>query len=72
MTIEYIDIYHCVKCGRMAYQLHDTTGPSCCNQPMFCAVKNAIREVPDGTGAQKPEPVDTLFADAMQETAAVR
>ena len=33
------DIFHCLKCGRLAYELHGTSPPpACCGQPMVRAV----------------------------------
>ena len=46
MTVQHVDLFHCLACGRVAYELHGGSAPDCCGQPMVCAVADVITDVP--------------------------
>jgi len=43
MPTQNLDIFHCQKCGRMVYQPHGASAPTCCRETMVCAVAGAVR-----------------------------
>jgi len=65
------DIFHCLECGRLAYQPQGTSPPpACCGQPMVRAVSGVTKS---GPGSKHREPVPTknveeyaLVAEALE------
>jgi hypothetical protein len=65
------DIFHCLKCGRIAYEPHGTAPPpACCGQPMVRAVASVEKTGPriEGTGAPRESEVEeyALLAEVME------
>jgi|HubBroStandDraft_6_1064221.scaffolds.fasta_scaffold32777_2 hypothetical protein len=49
------DIFHCLKCGRIAYEPHGTAPPpACCEQPMIRAVTGVATTGPVGGDVESP------------------
>jgi len=46
MTVQHIDIFHCLKCGRLVYQNHNAQCPNCCEEAMVRAVSD-VESAPD-------------------------
>jgi hypothetical protein len=68
MTEEHNDIFHCLKCGRLAYEPHGTSPPpACCSQPMIRAVADVVKEEPR-TEIERDADVEefALLAEAME------
>jgi len=53
MSTEHTDIYHCQTCGRMVYRPHGTAAPTCCCEPMVCAVADVECESQNQHAAEK-------------------
>jgi hypothetical protein len=71
MTEEHSDIFHCLKCGRLAYEPHGTSpAPACCGQPMVRAVADVVKEGPPTelakTGREAEVEEYALLAEAME------
>jgi hypothetical protein len=71
MTEEHSDIFHCLKCGRIAYEPHGTSPPpACCAQPMVRAVADVVKEGPrlEGGGTAPEADVEeyALLAEATE------
>jgi hypothetical protein len=45
MTVQHADLFHCLACGRVAYEPHGGPAPDCCGQPMVRAVADVLKEV---------------------------
>jgi hypothetical protein len=63
MTVQHADLFHCLACGRVAYEPHGGTAPDCCGQPMVRAVADVEREVPPNRAA------DSVSRDGDEEHA---
>src|ERR1700733_10645318 len=46
MTVQHADVFHCLACGRVAYEPHGGPAPDCCGQPMVRAVADVVKEMP--------------------------
>jgi hypothetical protein len=73
MAEEHSDIFHCLKCGRIAYEPHGTTPPpACCSQPMVRAVahvtQGAVSQEGPRSDADEAE-VATLSETEVEEYA---
>lgn len=44
MTVHHVDIYHCLKCGRVLSRAHEEGVPECCGKEMNVAVANITYE----------------------------
>lgn len=44
MTVHYVDVYHCQKCGRVTNCEPNAQVPQCCGEPMAQAVSNMSYE----------------------------
>jgi len=71
MTEVRSDIFHCLKCGRIAYEPHGTSpAPACCRQPMVRAVVDVVKEGPRTqhaeTGREAEVEEYALLAEAME------
>jgi hypothetical protein len=71
MTVEHSDIFHCLKCGRLAFEPHGTSPPpACCGQPMVRAVADVVKEGPRTVRADAERAADVeeyaLLAEAME------
>ncbi len=66
MAVQHTDIFHCQKCGRIAYEPHGSKVPTCCGETMVRAVSGAIREVAGG-----PTMVKSAALQASQREHAV-
>src|SRR5271156_3985460 len=67
------DIFHCLKCGRIAYEPHGTSPPpACCEQPMIRAVTGVAKTGPVSADVEPPpeEIIDeyALLAEAIELT----
>jgi hypothetical protein len=49
MTVQQADLFHCLACGRVAYEPHGGPAPDCCGQPMVRAVADVARSMPSGS-----------------------
>ncbi len=49
MTVQHADLFHCLACGRVAYEPLGGPAPDCCGQPMVRAVADVTRDLPSGT-----------------------
>jgi hypothetical protein len=70
MTEEHNDIFHCLKCGRIAYEPHGTSPPPvCCAQPMVRAVADVVKDGPrlEGGGSTPETEVEeyALLAETI-------
>jgi hypothetical protein len=74
MTVQHADLFHCLACGRVAYEPHGGPAPDCCSQPMVRAVADVIEDVPSGSppdsAARDSAPGDitehALFAEVVE------
>jgi hypothetical protein len=73
MTVQHADLFHCLACGRVAYQPHGGPAPDCCGQPMVCAVADVLKEVPAETAKDSAKDSDrgdvaehALFAEVVE------
>ena len=71
ITEEHSDIFHCLKCGRLAYEPHGTTPPpACCGQPMVRAVADVVKDGPRIESGETAPEADVeeyaLLAEAME------
>lgn len=71
MTEDHQDIFHCLKCGRIAYEPHGTSPPpACCGQPMVRAVADVAKSGPEGETGVTARGGDleeyALLAEAME------
>jgi hypothetical protein len=65
------DIFHCLKCGRIAYEPHGTSPPpACCGQPMVRAVADVAKPGPGGGEGKSPRESEVeeyaLLAEVME------
>jgi hypothetical protein len=59
------DIFHCLNCGRIAFQPQGTSPPpACCNQPMVRAVSGVAKSGP-GSEHLEPAPDENLEEYAL-------
>jgi hypothetical protein len=69
MTVQHADLFHCLACGRVAYEPHGGPAPDCCGQPMVRAVADVLKEVP-AEAARNSERGDVaehaLFAEVVE------
>jgi hypothetical protein len=49
MTVQQADLFHCLACGRVAYEPHGGPAPDCCGQPMVRAVADVARSMTSGS-----------------------
>ena len=71
MAEDHNDIFHCLKCGRIAYEPHGTSPPpACCGQPMVRAVADVAKPGPGGGEGKPPRESEVdeyaLLAEAME------
>ncbi|HEV3299437.1 MAG TPA: hypothetical protein VG055_07340 [Planctomycetaceae bacterium] len=70
MAVQHADLFHCLACGRVAYEPHGGPAPDCCGQPMVRAVSDVVKEVPGGPVAESGMPSDVedhaLFAEVIE------
>ncbi len=69
MTAQHADLFHCLACGRVAYEPHGGSPPDCCGQPMVLAVADVVNEMPAGSGhAEQRGDVEehALFAEVVE------
>ncbi len=50
MTVQHADLFHCLACGRVAYEPHGGPAPDCCGQPMVRAVADVVPETASNPG----------------------
>jgi len=53
MSVQHTAIFHCQTCGRMVYQPHGSAAPTCCCEPMVCAVADVVRDPQNGTAVER-------------------
>ena len=63
MTVQHADLFHCLACGRVAYEPHGGPAPDCCGQPMVRAVADVVQEVPPNSS------VDSGLSTGVEEHA---
>ncbi len=71
MAEDHNDIFHCLNCGRIAYEPHGTSPPpACCGQPMVRAVADVAKPGPGGGEGKTRRESDVeeyaLLAEAME------
>jgi hypothetical protein len=74
MTVQHSDLFHCLACGRVAYEPHGGSAPDCCGQPMVRAVADVVEDVPSGSPPDSAAPDLTpgditehaLFAEVVE------
>jgi hypothetical protein len=70
MTVQHADLFHCLACGRVAYEPHGGTAPDCCGQPMVRAVADVEREMPPSGAADSAsragDEEHALFAELVE------
>ncbi|HEV8068887.1 MAG TPA: hypothetical protein VGP76_14215 [Planctomycetaceae bacterium] len=70
MAVQHADLFHCLTCGRVAYEPHGGPAPDCCGQPMVRAVSDVVKEMPASTAADSETPCDVdehaLFAEVVE------
>jgi hypothetical protein len=74
MTVQHADLFHCLACGRVAYEPHGGPAPDCCGQPMVRAVADVIKEglldeAVDRSAKSEPKgdvEEHALFAEALE------
>jgi hypothetical protein len=70
MTVQHADLFHCLGCGRVAYEPHGGAAPDCCGQPMVRAVADVMQEVPPSSVADSPsrerDEEHALFAELVE------
>jgi hypothetical protein len=69
MTVQHADLFHCLACGRVAYEPHGGAAPDCCGQPMVRAVADVVREIPPGAEATsecRGDEEHALFAEVVE------
>jgi hypothetical protein len=70
MTVQHADLFHCLACGRVAYEAPGGPAPDCCGQPMVRAVADVVQDVsPGGTVAprSRAQVADhALFAELVE------
>jgi len=69
MTVQHADLFHCLACGRVAYEPHGGPAPDCCGQPMVRAVADVVREMPAGSDATseiRGDEEHALFAEVVE------
>jgi len=66
MTVQRMDIFHCVACGRVDYQPHGAAAPACCSEPMVRAVADVVKEVPERGFAAADAEEHALLAEAVE------
>jgi hypothetical protein len=69
MTVQHADLFHCLACGRVAYEPHGGPAPDCCGQPMVRAVADVVKEMlsvrpPDSAPGNITE--HALFAEVVE------
>jgi hypothetical protein len=70
MTVQHADLFHCLACGRVAYESRGGPAPDCCDQPMVLAVADVVKEG-SATGASASEArggveEHALFAEVVE------
>ncbi len=67
MSVQRADIFHCQKCGRMAYAPHGGTPPECCGNAMVLAVSDGLYGTEQNVGTVRPRtrPSDAETEDAI-------
>jgi hypothetical protein len=70
MTVQHADLFHCLACGRVAYEAHGGPAPDCCGQPMVRAVADVVQEVPPtrpaDSGSRAEVEEHALFAELVE------
>jgi hypothetical protein len=70
MTVQHADLFHCLACGRVAYEPHGGPAPQCCDQPMVRAVADVVKDVSPNAAAEPELRGDVeehaLFAEALE------
>ncbi len=68
MTVQHADLFHCLACGRVAYEPHGGPAPECCGQPMVRAVADVIKEMPSASSEGSPGDLTehALFAEVVE------
>jgi hypothetical protein len=70
MTVQNADLFHCLACGRVAYEPHGGAAPDCCGQPMVRAVADVVKEVSASTsrrsGLRGDVEEHALLAEAVE------
>jgi hypothetical protein len=70
MAVRHADLFHCLACGRVAYEPHGGPAPDCCGQPMVRAVSDVVKEMPASTAADSETHRDVdehaLFAEVVE------
>jgi hypothetical protein len=68
--VPHSDIFHCLTCGRIAYQPQGTSPPACCERPMIRAVTGVAKS---GPGSEETAPAPdgndeeyALLAEALE------
>jgi hypothetical protein len=72
MAEEHSDIFHCLNCGRIAYEPHGTSPPpACCGQPMVRAVADVVKDGPTlesgGTASGGSTSGETVSGEGARE-----
>ncbi len=72
MTVQHADLFHCLACGRVAYEAHGGPAPDCCGQPMVRAVADVVQDFaparPSGASARAGVEDHALFAELVELT----
>jgi hypothetical protein len=70
MAVQHADLFHCLACGRVAYEPHGGPAPDCCGQPMVRAVSDVVKEMPARSAADSEPQSDfeehALFAEVVE------
>jgi hypothetical protein len=70
MTVQHADLFHCLACGRVAYEAHGGPAPDCCGQPMVCAVAGVVQDFaptrPLDAGVRAGVEDHALFAELVE------
>ena len=72
MAVQHADLFHCLACGRVAYETHGGPAPDCCGQPMVRAVADVVQDFaparPPGAPARAGVEDHALFAELVELT----
>jgi len=70
MTVQHADLFHCLACGRVAYETHGGPAPDCCGQPMVRAVADVVQDFaptrPSDAGVPAGVEDHALFAELVE------
>ncbi|HEV8000358.1 MAG TPA: hypothetical protein VGP63_10790 [Planctomycetaceae bacterium] len=70
MTVQHADLFHCLACGRVAYETQGGPAPDCCGQPMVRAVADVVQDFaptrPLDTGVRAGVEDHALFAELVE------